>query len=262
MNNNPYIYNPVAKTLLEEYHTRLLENEQVDSLLVKVCDNALNAFKILTFDLAPKRDRNPDVIRLKLSDVADSKTVKSLTAKLIDYADDNDLLDSRFAETKRLYLDSLKKFCEALDRASEISKSKDDVVFKQFKLSATKLQNSIDNIAKQAEEEAKKLNDSEGFEYGDTLNESIFTGYKNRVENLRKNLTNLISSSEGKDQKSGYGKDWKRIFLDFDEQRKILDNTEGGDRNRKSLEDLEKKVEKAQEEFTRTLLIWLTKHWI
>ena len=48
MNNNPYIYNPVAKTLLEEYHTRLLENEQVDSLLVKVCDNALNAFKILT----------------------------------------------------------------------------------------------------------------------------------------------------------------------------------------------------------------------
>ncbi len=254
MNNNPYIYNPVAKTLLEEYHTRLLENEQVDSLLVKVCDNALNAFKILTFDLAPKRDRNPDVIRLKLSDVADSKTVKSLTAKLIDYADDNDLLDSRFAETKRLYLDSLKKFCEALDRASEISKSKDDVVFKQFKMSATKLQNSIDNIAKQAEEDAKKLNDSEGFEFDDPLNESIFTGYKNRVENLRKNLTNLISSAEGKDQKSGYGKDWKREFLELDERRKTFDNTEGGDRNRKALEDLEKKVEKAQEEFYNSMI--------
>ncbi len=254
MNNNPYIYNPVAKSLLGEYHSRLLENEQVDSLLVKVCDNALNAFKILTFDLAPKRDRNPDVIRLKLSDVADSKTVKSLTAKLIDYADDNDLLDSKYAETKRLYLDSLKKFCEALDRTSEISKSKDDVIFKQFKIATTKLQNSIDNIAKQAEEDAKKLNDSEGFEFADSLNESIFTGYKNRVENLKKLLTNLISSAEGKDQKSGYGRDWKRNFLDLDEKRKALDNTEGGEKNRKLLEDLEKQVEKHQEEFNNALI--------
>jgi len=254
MNKNPYIYNPIAKSLLEEYHTRILENEQVDSLLVKICDNALNAFKILTFDLAPKRDRNPDVIRLKLSDVADSKTVKSLTAKLIDYADDNDLLDSRYAETKRLYLDSLKKFAEALDRASEISKSKDDVIFKQFKIATTKLQNSIDNIAKQAEEDAKKLNDSEEFNYLDSLNESIFTGYKNRIENLKKLLTNLISSAEGKDQKSGYGRDWKRTFLDLDEKRKALDNTEGGDKNRKMLEDLEKQVEKFQEEFNNTMI--------
>jgi len=254
MNNNPYIYNPIAKSLLGEYHSKLLENEQVDSLLVKICDNALNAFKVLTFDLAPKRDRNPDVIRLKLSDVADSKTVKSLTAKLIDYADDNDLLDSRYAETKRLYLDGLKKFAEALDRTSEISKSKDDVIFKQFKIATTKLQNSIDNIAKQAEEDAKKLNDSEGFDYSDSINESIFTGYKNRVENLRKLLTNLISSAEGKDQKSGYGRDWKRTFLDLDEKRKALDNTEGGDKNRKMLEDLEKQVEKFQEEFNNTMI--------
>lgn len=254
MNNNPYIYNPVAKSLLEEYHSKLLENEQVDSLLVKICDNALNAFKVLTFDLAPKRDRNPDVIRLKLSDVADSKTVKSLTAKLIDYADDNDLLDSRYAETKRLYLDGLKKFAEALDRASEISKSKDDVIFRQFKIATTKLQNSIDNIAKQAEEDAKKLNDSEGFDYSDPLNESIFTGYKNRVDNLKKLLTNLISSAEGKDQKSGYGRDWKRTFIDLDEKRKALDNTEGGDKNRKMLEDLEKQVEKFQEEFNNTMI--------
>ena len=122
MNNNPYIHNSIAKQLLEGYYTKLLENEQVDSLLVKVCDNALNAFKILTFDLAPKRDRNPDVIRLKLSDVASSKTVKSLTAKLIDYADDNDLANSKYAEAKRLYLESLYKFAEALDRTSEISK--------------------------------------------------------------------------------------------------------------------------------------------
>lgn len=254
MSNNPYVHNRVAKQLLEGYYTKILENEQVDSLLAKVCDNALNAFKTLTFDLAPKRDRNPDVIRLKLSDIASSKTVKSLTAKLIDYADDNDLADSRYAEAKRLYLESLHKFAEALDRASEISKSKDEVIFKQFKMSTTKLQNSIDNIAKQAEEDAKKLNDNEGFEYDDTINESIFTGYKRRVDNLKKLLTNLISSAEGKDQKSGYGRDWKRTFLELDEKRKALDNTEGGDKNRKILEEVEKQVDKFQEEFNNTMI--------
>lgn len=254
MNNNPYIHNQIAKQLLEGYYTKILENEQVDSLLVKVCDNALNAFKILTFDLAPKRDRNPDVIRLKLSDIASSKTVKSLTAKLIDYADDNDLADSRYAEAKRLYLESLHKFSESLDRTSEISKSKDDVIFKQFKMATNKLQNSIDNIAKQAEEEAKKLNDSEEFGFNDIINESIFTGYKRRVDNLKKLLTNLISSSEGKDQKSGYGRDWKRTFLDLDEKRKALDNIEGGEKDKKMLEELEKQVDKFQEEFNNAMI--------
>ena len=254
MSNNPYVHNRVAKQLLEGYYTKILENEQVDSLLAKVCDNALNAFKTLTFDLAPKRDRNPDAIRLKLSDIASSKTVKSLTAKLIDYADDNDLADSRYAEAKRLYLESLNKFAESLDRASEISKSKDEVIFKQFKMSMTKLQNSIDNIAKQAEEDAKKLNDNEEFEYDNTINESIFTGYKRRVDNLKKLLTNLISSAEGKDQKSGYGRDWKRTFLELDEKRRALDNTEGGDKNRKILEELEKQVDKFQEEFNNTMI--------
>ena len=254
MNNNPYIHNQVAKQLLEGYYNKILENEQVDSLLVKVCDNALNAFKVLTFDLAPKRDRNPDVIRLKLSDVSNSKTIKSLTAKLIDYANDNDLVDTKYAESKRLYMESLNKFAEALDRASEISKSKDDVIFKQFKMSISKLQNSIDNIAKQAEEDAKRLDDSESFDYDGIVNESIFTGYKNRVNNLKKLLTNLISSAEGKDQKSGYGRDWKRTFLELDEKRKALDNSEGGEKNKKMLEDVEKQVEKFQDEFNNTMI--------
>jgi hypothetical protein len=256
MNNKTYINNPIAKQLFESYYDKLFENEHVDSLLAKVSDNALNAFKVLTFDLAPKRDRNPDVIRVKLSDIANSKTIKSLTAKLIDYADDNDLGDSRFAEAKRLYLDSLKKFAEALDRSSEISKSKDDVILKQFKMSVSKLQNSIDNIAKQAEAEEKAKNESSNSEFDaeDSLYESIFNGYRDRVGNLKKLLTNLISSAEGKDQKSGYGRDWKRTFIDLDEKRKALDNAEAGEKNRKALEELEKQIEKFQEEFNNALI--------
>lgn len=255
MNKNPYILNPVAKGLLQEYHEKLFENENVDELLVKVADNALNAFKIVTFDLAPKRDRNPDAIRTKLSDISNSKNSKELTSKLLDYADDNDLSDSKFYETKKLYIDAIKKFAEALNRTSEISKAKDEVVIKQFKVASDKLMRSIDNLAKQAEEEEKKANENlDLYYFEDQLNESIFTGYKDRLKDLKKILTNLKTSSEGKDQKSGYGRDWKTLFVELDETRKALDVNEGGEKNRKLLEDLEKKVAKHQAEFNDALI--------
>lgn len=255
MNKNPYIHNPVASKFFQERLDKLFENENVDQLLMKVADNALNSFKIITFDLAPKRDRNPDAIRVKLSDVTNSKNVKELTAKLLDYADDNDLSNSRFYDAKKLYLDALTKFCEALKRTSEISKAKDEVAIKQFKLSATKLMNSIDNAAKQAQEEEKKANENlDLYFFEDALNESIFTGYKDRLKDLKKLLTNLKTSAEGKDQKSGYGKDWKMVFVELDEKRKTLDVNEGGEKNRKLLEELEKQVAKYQDEFNDALI--------
>jgi hypothetical protein len=254
---NPYINNPVASMLFESYNSGILENEKVDALLNKIADNALNTFKILTFDLAPKRDRNPDVMRVKLSDISNSTSVKELTAKLVDYSDDNELSNSKYAEAKRLYLQSLNKFAEALNRASEISKSKDEVILKSFKLAPMKLQSSLDNIAKQAEDEAKIKATSESFEYlGDSINESIFTGYRGRIEKLKKLLTNLISSAEGKNQKNGYGRDWKRTFIDLDEKRKVLDTTRSGfgEKDKKSLDELEKQVNKFQDEFNNVLV--------
>jgi len=255
MNKNPYIHNPVARIFFNEYTDKIFENENVDDLLVKIADNALNCFKIVTFDLAPKRDRNPDVIRVKLSDVTNSKTIKEMTSKLLDYSDDNDLGNSKFYEAKKLYLDSLKKFAEALNRTSEISKAKDEVAIKQFKLAAEKLMNSIDNIAKQAKEEEKKANENlDLYFFDDHINESIFTGYKDRLKDLKKLLTNLKTSSEGKGQKNGYGKDWKSVFIELDEKRKALDVNEGGEKNRKLLEELEKQVSKYQTEFNDALI--------
>jgi hypothetical protein len=257
MNKNPYLNNLVARSLFEGHYDKIFENEKVDALLNKISDNALDAFKILTFDLAPARDRNPDIMRVKLSDISNSKNVKELTAKLLDYADDNDLLNSKYAETKRLYLEALKKLSDALNRAAEIGKDKDEVIMKSFRKSPLKLQNSLDNIAKQAEEElkAKKVDESAEF-LADAVNESIFTGYRGRVENLKKLLANLITSSEGKDQRSGYGRDWKRTFIDLDEKRKVLDNTRGGfgEKDKKALDELEKQVEKFQEEFNKAII--------
>ena len=256
-NKNPYINNQVASMLFESHYLQILENEKVDALLNKISDNALNTFKILTFDLAPKRDRNPDVMRVKLSDIANSKNVKELTAKLVDYSDDNELSNAKYAEAKRLYLQSLNKFAEALNRASEISKGKDEVILKSFKLAPMKLQGNLDNIAKQAEDEAKiKAANESDVHIGDSINESIFTGYRGRIEKLKKLLTNLISSAEGKDQKNGYGRDWKRTFIDLDEKRKVLDTTRSGfgEKDKKSLDELEKQVNKFQDEFNNTLV--------
>jgi hypothetical protein len=257
MNKNPYLNNLVARSLFESHYEKIFENEKVDALLNKISDNALDAFKILTFDLAPSRDRNPDIMRVKLSDISNSDNVKELTAKLIDYADDNDLLNQKYSETKRLYLEALKKLSAALNRAVEIGKDKDEVILKAFKKSPLKLQNTLDNIAKEAEEalKAKKKNESEDF-IGNPIFESIFTGYRGRVENLKKLLANLITSSEGKDQRNGYGRDWKRTFIDLDEKRKVLDTTRGGfgEKDKKALDELEKQVEKFQEDFNKSII--------
>jgi hypothetical protein len=250
-NRNPYIYNPVAKSILSSYSESLFENEKMEPLLSKICDQVLNIFKILIFDLAKKRDRNPDVVRDKLSDLSKSKSVKSLTGKILDYANDSDVSDSGFSEVKRLYIESLKKFTDSLNRASEISKGKSDsLILKKFKIDPMKIQTSLDSIAKQAEEEEEKMLKSEE----DSLNESIFIGYSGRIKNLKKLLSNLITSSEGKDSGRGYGRDWKRTFIELDQRRKSLDIYGSGEKNRKMLEDLEKQVEKYQDEFNKALV--------
>ena len=257
MNKNPYLNNLIARSLFESHNEIIFENEKVDALLNKISDNALDAFKILTFDLAPARDRNPDIMRVKLSDISNSKNVKELTAKLLDYADDNDLVNPKYAEAKRLYLQALGKLGDALNRASDIGKGKDEVVLKSFKIAPMKLQNSLDNIAKQAEEELKLKKTNESLLIGDSsLNESIFTGYRGRVENLKKLLANLITSAEGKDQKNGYGRDWKRTFIDLDEKRKVLDTTRGGfgEKDKAALTELEKQVEKFQDDFNKSVV--------
>ena len=249
MRNNS-IYNPIAKMLLNEHNSLILENEKVDSLISKISDNALNCFKIINFDLAPKRERNPNVMREKLSSITGSKSVKSLTSKLIDYSEDSELNNSKYHEVKQEYISALKKFCKALVRTSEISKDKESEILKRFKMPSNGLQNILDSIAEKSKEEKKKLEESIGF-----INESHI-GFNTRLEFIKKSLVNLLSSAEGKNQKNGYGRDWKRIFLELDEKRKSLDRPEAGynERGRKSLDDLEKQVHKFSEEFNNALI--------
>lgn len=258
MSKNPYIYNPVAKMMLESYHEKLLENEKVDAVLSQLVDNSLSVFQKLAFDLAKKSERNPDVMRVKLSKIANSKTVKELVGNLEDEGLYDEILDHRYAEVKSLYIQTLKEFTEALKRASEIDKSKDEIVLKKVRIDAKNLQATIDSLAKRAEEAEKKrkAKEKELNEGEDPINESLFTGYKGRVRNLKKILTNLIASSEGRNQKNGYGKDWKQLFVQLEQKLSSLDTDggEAGTKNKSLLEDLEKDVNKYREEFNNALI--------
>jgi hypothetical protein len=247
---NISIYNPIAKMILNEHSSLILENEKVDSLISKISDNALNCFKVVNFDLAPKRERNPNVMRDKLSSISSSKSVKTLTSKLIDYSENSELANSKYHEVKGEYISALKKFCKALVRTSELSKDKESEILKRFKIPPANLQNALDSIAERAKDERKKLEESLSF-----LNESHI-GFNTRLEFIKKTLVNLLSSAEGKNQKNGYGRDWKRIFLELDEKRRVLDRPEVGysERGKKSLEDLEKQVHKFSEEFNNALV--------
>jgi hypothetical protein len=249
MKNNS-IYNPIAKMILNDHFSLILENEKVDSLLSKISDNALNCFKVINFDLAPKRERNPNVMREKLSSISGSKSVKTLTSKLIDYSENAELANNKYHEVKSEYISALKKFCKALIRTSEISKEKESEILKRFKTPPANLQNALDSIAERTKEEANKLEESYS-----PLNES-HVGYNARLDFIKKNLVNLLSSAEGKNQKNGYGRDWKRIFLELDEKRRTLDRKEAiySERGRKSLDDLEKQVHKFSEEFNNALV--------
>ena len=247
---NYSIYNPIAKMLLNEHSSLILENEKVDSLISKISDNALNCFKIVNFDLAPKRERNPNVMREKLSSISGSKSVKTLTSKLIDYSENSELANSKYHEVKNEYISALKKFCKALIRTADISKEKESEILKRFKTPPANLQNALDSISERTKEENSKIEESYNF-----LNES-HVGYSARLDFIKKNLVNLLSSAEGKNQKNGYGRDWKRIFLELDEKRRSLSRKEAyySERGRKSLEDLEKQVHKFSEEFNNALV--------
>jgi pyruvate kinase len=56
MNRNPYLYNSIAEKLLESYKEKLFENEKADPIVHKMCDQILNIFKVINFDLAKNSD--------------------------------------------------------------------------------------------------------------------------------------------------------------------------------------------------------------
>jgi len=248
-----YKYNPIARQLFEA-EANLAANKTsngkklVLDFISRVVDSTMDVFKSIIFDMASSNDRNPDSVREKLSDIANSKSLSEVTSKLKDYADESSISSRLLSDSKALYLECLNRFCDVLSRIDEISKDKGKDALQEFSKNCYSLQRSIDNLAKvklKKIEETKKM-----------LNESIYMGYGDRIDNLKKILYNLISGSESHNQKVGYGKDWRRIFIDLDQKLDVLETNRNGisERDRKYLEDLEKNIEKFMKEYYSSIV--------
>ena len=261
---NQYLKNnPVARAIFESHRAekmgKLFENEAVDGLLRTICDACTDIYQKITFDVAPNSERNPDGSREKLAPLANANNIDSLLAVFREDAAANAVRDPNYAETKNLYLQALEKYTEALKVACSINKANEKFILDYIKAATNTKQKQTEYMAKahKEEQEAAKDNNAESFHFYDdaeAMNESgIFTGYRGRVEDLRKMLANLILSSKDKTSKNGYGRDWQTTFVDLDEKRKTLDTNKGafGEKDKKALDDLEAQVDKYRLEFIK-----------
>ena len=196
--NNYLNQNPIAKQFVIDTY-KLNENASVDTLLKRATETTLDTFKKLVFDIASKSNRNPDALRAMLLDIGSSQTVKGLIAKMKDYADEVELSDSRYAQVKQMYLQALTSIGDALKRLVEVDPNLGSMIIDNYKSISKKLIDSLDDIAISYSKTMSQSESNASGEYQDLLNESIFTGYKGRIEKLRKNLVNLISDAQGKE---------------------------------------------------------------
>jgi hypothetical protein len=248
--HNYFTHNPAAKTIISDY-MKLNENASVDNLLKRATEIFLDTFKKIVFDLASRDNRNPEVLRDMLLNVATSKTVKSLVAKIKDYADEAELGDSRFSKVKNMYTSALNSMGDALKRLVEVDSKLEDGIINTFKISANRLISSLDSIAVGVSKK-KSTNESSNYEYNyQSINESAGIGFTGRIEKLRKKLVNLISDSKGKDSKNGYGRDWQRLFTALEQKLEAIENSKDitGEKDRKTLSELEKQTDSLSEEY-------------
>ena len=257
---NQYLKNnPVARAIYENSISgKLFENEAVDNVLRTISDACLDIYQKVVFDIAPPRERNPEGSREKLSPIISADNIESLVAVLRNDSAESGVKTPAYAESKNLYLQALEKYTEALKSACKVNKANEKFILDYMKAGAQVKQRRTEQLAKSAKEENDSKNGIEESYYFngelDMLNEAgIFTGYKGRVDDLRKILANLILSSNGKTSKNGYGRDWQTTFVDLDEKRKSLDTSKGafGEKDKKALDDLEKQVDKYRLEYIK-----------
>jgi len=261
---NQYLKNnPAARAIFESHRAekmgKLFENEAVDGLLRTICDACTDIYQKITFDVAPGTDRNPKATREKLAPLANANSIASLLAVFREDAAANAVRDPAYADSKNYYLQALEKYTEALKIACDINKANEKFILDYIKAATNIKQSQTEYLAKahKEEQELVKDNSTESFylyDDSESMNESgIFTGYRGRVEDLRKMLANLIISAKDKTSKNGYGRDWQTTFVDLDEKRKALDTNKGafGEKDKKALDVLEAQVDKYRLEYLK-----------
>jgi hypothetical protein len=237
MANNYLKRNPVANQMSIETF-RLFENQDVDKALEISVNTLLSLYKKLTFDLASDRNRTFDSFSKKLITVSDASSIKSLVANIKDVCEDVDLSDSVLAPLKKRYLDSIDMVGDAIKRMIELDPSLEAKAIEYFKKSSKVLMETIKRLADQ---------------YQEKLNESTAIGVPGRMERLKRILLNHIVDSKGKDAKSGYGRDWHRLFATLEQKLSAINSDKAtfSDADRKNLSELEKKTDSLVQEYNQ-----------
>lgn len=213
---------------------RLNESSEAKDLSKKSTELLVSIFKKIVFDLASDKNRNPSSFEKKVSIVKDSPKFKNLLAKLKDIASETEVVDPSYAENKQLYLQALSETGESISRMIEIDSSLESSIIEIVEKILERILREISSISK------------------DSMNESLGIGHSGRYNRLKKILTSLIIDSKGKDAKSGYGRDWQRIFSQLDQKLEGMSfdsKNVVSDSDRKELSDLEKKTDNLSQEY-------------
>ena len=237
MSKNYFNNNPVAKQFAIATY-RLNENQDVDSALKLSINTLLELFKKVVFDLASDRNRSLDSISKKMTSLDESPSFKNLLAKIKELAEDVELHDPMFASLKKMYIDSISKVGDSIKRIIELDPSLEAKSIEYFKSASKKLISEVKSFTTEQQEK---------------INESMEIGFSGRTERLKRILTNLILDSKNKDAKSGYGRDWYRLFQTMLQKLGAMDIDKATftDNDRKNLAELEKKTDTLSQEYAQ-----------
>jgi hypothetical protein len=232
---NYYDINPVALQIKRE--GLILESAKTDAMLINAsamfCDCLYNCL----YCFAPQRDRSHGSLHKKFGTITSAKNLKAALAQAIELAEENDLASPRYSEPRRLNVDAMQQYANALLRATEVDNNNTKVILKEMR-------NSLEGIvqtAKEIEEAEEKINENYGFAA--------------KTDVLRKELGDLLIRSEGKDASKGYQKNWKNIFTAFDQKIRGLASRSGtSEKDFAMLDSLKKDLEKQISAFHRSLV--------
>ena len=237
MSNNYLNNNPIARQFSIETY-RLNENQDVDAALKLSVNTLLELFKKIAFDLASDRNRILDSFSKKINSLSDSSSFKNLLAKIKELCEDVEIQDPMFASLKKMYLDSISKVGDSIKRLIELDPSLEGKSIEYFKSAGKKLLSEVQSFTTQEEEK---------------VNESMAIGFPGRSDRLKRTLTNLVLDSKNKDAKSGYGRDWYRLFQSMLQKLSAIDGNKASftDNDRKNLAELEKKADTLSQEYAQ-----------
>ena len=235
---NNYLKNNLIANQISVDTFKLYENQDVDNALKISVNTLLELYKKISFDLASNRNRKFSTFSTSLTSVMDSTSVKSLVAKIKDICGDMEIADPVLAPLKKMYLDSINIVADAIKRMVELDPSLEAKCVEYFKSASKKLIASVKGVAE---------------DYEKKLNESMVIGFPGRIDRLNVILMNLMTDSKGKDAKSGYGRDWHRLFTTLSQKLSAINGNKASfsDNERKSLAELEKKSDSLSQEYNQ-----------